>query len=300
MARRRTFEGRRQFGLNWETMDVKRPLPHLTTTALIGLALLMSAGSDARAQTVDTESFLLFLESLESANTDTATNKHLSMFGVQTATTAPNGTGFASVTGSTPRGGIAGNGPDYEMALGFGLGDANETIGAQVTLNITGTQPFADTGYFSLKFSRAISTGPNPTYIGASFSRVAPWGNVAGGVSTTAMLTHFNSFSAGGETYPIMLTAGYGSDIAYTTSLPTTNSVEPGAFVGVGVGLTENFGVSASATRGTINLGVGMKVEGVDGLSLSAGVYDAFDQMNKRQASVTVSYTWADVFGGLR
>lgn len=253
----------------------------------------MASAPEAQAQqALTTDEFIAFLEALQQQG---GPAKYLTMFGVSTATVGAGGSGFISATGVTPRGGIAGNGPDYDMAVGLSFGDANETVGAQLTANITGTQPFADAGYFSLKFSRALNAGPTPTYAAVSFSRLSPWGNIGAGASndptTTVSVTHINSFSASGDQFPIMLTAGYGSHIS-------NNGADPGAFAGIGVGLTENFGVSVSANADRLNAGIGFSVPGVPGLGVTAGVYDVSNRTGRQQASVTVSYSVQNLFGG--
>lgn len=104
-------------------------------------------------------------------------------------------------------------------------------------------------------------------------------------------VTHINSFSASGDQFPIMLTAGYGSHIS-------NNGADPGAFAGIGVGLTENFGVSVSANADRLNAGIGFSVPGVSGLGVTAGVYDVSNRTGRQQASVTVSYSVQNLFGG--
>lgn len=252
-------------------------------------AIMMPSASFAQ-DTIPVADFEFVLEALQAQNTQ---NKRPTMFGVPTAGVAPHGTFFGSATRVTPRGGVEGAGPDYDAALGFGLGDSQKNLGIQVVANITGTDPFADTGSFGLKFARELTGGATPTSAAISLGKVAPWGDSASGseVSANLIFSHVNSFSMGMEAYPVILTGGYGNQI-------NESGTEGGAFVGVGVGLTSNFGVSISATSEKINAGAGFSVPGVKNLSISAGINDITDSTDKRQATVSVSYSFANVFGG--
>lgn len=67
---------------------------------------------------------------------------------------------------------------DGSLALGYGFGNAEESIGFQLIAQITAlTDSFADSGYMELRASRRISTGAAPVYLGAEISNFVTWGD---------------------------------------------------------------------------------------------------------------------------
>jgi len=83
----------------------------------------------------------------------------------------------------------------------------------------------------------------------------------------------------------VQLTLGY-SNQASRAGINGLN--EDGFFAGVGLGVTENLAISMSANETALNLGATATIPGVDGLSISAGVYDVTDNTNRQQFALTV------------
>ena len=251
---------------------------HRQAIATVAALLLLSAGNAGLAQDGQ---------------------KHLMLFGIPSATVAPSGLAFVSLSGSDRRTKEnhkdgAFNEPDGSMAFGFGIGSAEDNIGFQVTAQITSlTDSFGDSGYFDFKASRRIGSGGTPLYLGFQVDHALSWG--AGKLvdaNAKVMLTYFSEIHAGnGETYPIIMTVGAGNKVRGL-------GADPGIFAGVGIGLTRNLGASVAWSGDYIDAGFGFKLDGLDNFNFTAGVSDLFDQHDRRRIVVSVSYVWRDLFGG--
>lgn len=212
--------------------------------------------------------------------------------GIRSATVAPHGLGFASLalsgrTENDPEDGIA-----SALALGFGLGDAEETVGFQVSVGMSPVlEDFGASGSLSVKASRRIAAGAAPTYVGLSFDRLAGWGDAEGAEETASLsLTSFPRVMIGGEAYPLMLTLGAGTH-------QRDGGEEPGLYAGAGIGLTRNFGASLAWTGETVTLGTVFRVEGLDSMRFTASVDDLFDQEDSRRLTVAATFVVEDLFG---
>jgi hypothetical protein len=253
-------------------------MPHRHLRKIAGLAASLCAGLPAAAQDVQP--------------------KHLTLLGIPSATVAPGGLGFASLSYSTDRlgGGGGAGGPDGSAALGFGLGSAEERLGLQVTAHVTSlSDDFGDSGYLELKAARQIATGAAPTYASLTLGHLGTWGDArVRDVSATVAVTTFTNvrLGAGRESFPLMLTLGAGSHIR-------NNSTDPGVFFGAGVGLTRNLAASVAWSGEYVNLGASYRFEGSENLGLTATLYDAFDQKNSRRAGISITYVFNDIFGGV-
>lgn len=211
------------------------------------------------------------------------------LLGIGSGVVAPHGTVFASVSGTTNRdsAGEISDELDGSVAFGFGLGDATETVGMQVTTAITGLEPFGDSGSLSLKFSRALAP---TTFAGLSFGNVAGWGvEEDEDVKTTLAVTHFGDIWAQDTYFPFMLTAGYGTNV-------TEGGTEEGAILGAGVGLNEYLGLSVSTNTEYVNLGAGFRSPELEGWNLSLTAVDAFDQEDRQALQIAVSYAVPNAF----
>ena len=177
--------------------------------------------------------------------------------------------------------------------LGFGLGNARDTVGVQVAANITSlTDAFGDSGNLSVKFSRQVSTAEVPVFVGLSFDRLAPWGDGRlADPSTTFAVTAFPMASLGGRSYPMMVTVGYGTHIE-------DRRRQPGVFVGAGMGLTENFGASIAWTGESVTVGSAFKFDGLDNFRFSASIDDALNQVDGQRLTVSATYIFDNLFGG--
>ena len=221
-----------------------------------------------------------------------------SIFGVSSAFPASGGTAYGSVTYTNPRGGIAGGSGDADVSLGFGLGSPTKNVGVNFGIDITGTtRPFGDAGAFSLSLSRALAVqGNSATFASISASQLGAFGTSKGlPVKYAATVSHVTSLGAAGSEFPIMLTAGYATQNTYSKT--AIGTLSDGFFVGAGVGVAKNLSVSMSATQTQINLGASATIPGLNGVSVSLGVYDVANTVQRRQTALTVSYAMSNLFG---
>ena len=215
--------------------------------------------------------------------------------GIRSATVAPAGLAFASL-GLTSRRDSLGeffDQADGSIVLGFGLGDASKTVGVQVSASITSlTDDFGDSGSLSIKAARQITGLAVPTFVGLSLDRLAGWGDgTLIDESASLAVTLFPVARIGGQAYPVMITAGYGDSVL-------NHHRDPGAYVGAGIGITENFGASFAWTGESVTLGTAFKFDGLDNVRFSASVEDAFDQVDGQRLTVTATYYIDTGFGG--
>lgn len=218
--------------------------------------------------------------------------KHLTLVGIPSGTVAPHGMVFGGLALTNRRVGAVPRDEDGSLALGFGLGSAEDGVGVQITASIASlSRNFGDAGSFSLKASRRIGTGAWNTYLGVSADYLAPWGAVKGrDPAITAAITSFGAIRIGGDIHPVMLTFGGGSHIR-------NNDTDPGLFAGVGLGLTPHLAVSAAWTGEALDLGLGIKPPGVEGLNLTLAVNDVTDRRDSRRVTLTATYAVANLFG---
>lgn len=238
---------------------------------------IAASGSGAAAQVSNSSEFQAYMESLIAAAKGQV-SKNVYLPGVNQAVTAPRGTVYGSLVYLTPRGGVAGAGGDASFSIGAGFGDAAQTVGVGVTANITGTVPFGTDGDFSVKFSRQVNSN---TFVGVAFNRLGGWGSNAGiNPNGELLVTHFGNFGGG---TPYVLSGGVGS-AAFTTA---QGGQTVGAFLGLGVGLTESIGIGASLKDQHLTVGMGIKVPSVKGLSFTA---DASNVNRGRGGGITYSF----------
>jgi hypothetical protein len=222
-------------------------------------------------------------------------NKMVTLQGIRSATVAPNGLAFASL-GLTSRRDSLGDffdEGDGSIVLGFGLGDASETIGVQVSASITSlTDDFGDSGSLSIKAARQISGVTVPTFVGLSFDRLAGWGDgTLIDESATLAVTMFPTVNIRGQSYPLMITAGFGDSVL-------DHHREPGGYIGAGIGITENFGASFAWTGESVTLGTAFKFDALENIRFSASVEDVFDQVGGQRLTLSATYYLDNVFGG--
>ena len=237
--------------------------------------------------------------SVVSAETSIKSSAKVTMFGADTAFTLPRGDIFVGATIADPRGGIRGSDTDGDLAFGAGFGDPFKSVGFEIDSNITSlTNDFADSGSLTLKASRALLSQPNYVVFGAvSAANLGSWG--AARVTDKAYnlifsgVTQIDGYSL---IHPLMWTVGYGTDSVLSTA--GSSRTEQGIFAGLGLGITQNIGASISATENQLNAGVGFKIPGLDDISVSYGINDITDNMERKQQTVSVSYSLTDIFGG--
>jgi hypothetical protein len=210
--------------------------------------------------------------------------KHLMLAGIASGTVAPHGLAFLSLSGTnrSPAGET-----DGSMAIGFGLGSAEDNIGVQVTAQITSlTDEFGDSGYLQFKVSRRLADG---LYLGLQADHAIAWGDSElVDPSAKLALTYFTDIQAGGDSFPLIMTVGAGTNVRDLGD-------DPGLFAGVGVGLTESLGASVAFSGDYFDVGLGLKVS--DQLSVTAAVNDVFDQRDRQRVTVSVTYAMQNLFG---
>jgi hypothetical protein len=248
---------------------------------------------------ISTFAMSIVLATSAAAENETKESANATLFGAETAFILPHGFGYIGATLTDPRVGIAGSGRDGDLSFGAGFGNPVSAVGVQVDVNITGIfNGFADSGSLTLKTARALVLQPNQAVFGAvSISNVAAWGDAAVSDAQWNMtISGLTQIEGPTLIHPIIWTVGYGSDaVLQATGSSLTTA---GFFGGVGVGLTKNTGISVSATQNQLNAGIGLKVPGLNGVSISYGVIDITDNMERKQHSLSVSYTLQNIFGG--
>lgn len=247
-----------------------------------------------------------------SAAAQDSTAKNLTLLAISSATVAPSGLGFLSLSLSPKRVGKTRilDDADGSLAFGIGLGNAQTSVGVQLTAQITSlTDTFGDSGYFSIKLSRLVSRGKVPVYIGAEVSNLLPWGDAKHGGSQTVitnfdgvqqvtttngkrpingkvMVTAFPTLHLNnGTEIPLMITLGYGDHLK-------NNASDPAPYFGIGAGFTRNFGASIAWTGDTVDLGASFRVNGWENGNISFELNDVTNRKGRRRVSVNfVIYT---------
>jgi len=215
------------------------------------------------------------------------------MFGVASAVAAPAGAGFVAFSYVNPRGGVRGSDGDGDLAFGYTVGNPIDAVSATVSVNILGLQPFADSGNVSVSFSRLLRAGGNSaTFLGLGSGNLLGWGAARRNATTyTLTASHLVGLTtASGLEIPLQVSVGYGNRT--TLSTDGRGTIGPGAYVGLGVGVTESLSASISATRTQINMGFALNVSEVPGLGLSLGVFDVANKTNRQQLSLGASFAF--------
>ena len=217
--------------------------------------------------------------------------------GIDSATTAPHGLGFVSISGSERTGVGAGTKRlNATVSMGVGIGSAEENISVQPTLTLTTIDDLGAGGYAGLKFSRRIRSGNDPIYVGLAFNRLGDWGDVDGDPldkTRTISLTGFSSFItddegrsiSDAEKYPVMWTLGYGEGVKEL-------GTEEGFQAGIGVGVYKNTAFGMSTNGDVLNAGFSHNLPDLDDINLSFGFSDIFDNDDARSFYIAASYTF--------
>lgn len=219
---------------------------------------------------------------------------HLRLLGIQSATVAPHGVGFAALSLTNKRA-PGDNSNDGSAVLGFGLGDAENSVGVQLNAHITSlTDDFGDSGYLSIKASRRLSAGQSPVYGSLIFGQLANWGDAnPRDANFSAAITRFTwvNNEGSGRAYPLMMTLGAGTDLR-------NNDTDPGVFAGIGVGLSENMSASLAWTGESVTVGTGFKIRGLDDIGFGLAIDDALNQVDNRRLILSIGYRFNNLFGG--
>lgn len=212
--------------------------------------------------------------------------KHLILHGIASGTVAPNGLGFISLSGTNKS---PADKTDGSLAFGLGFGSAEETIGVQVTAQVTSlTDDFGDSGFMQLKLSRRL--GDQPLYFAIQGDHLANWGDSRDiDPSFKVAFSYFTALRTASDAYPVMLTLGGGDKVH-------DFGREAGVFGGIGIGITPVVGASLAYTGDYWDIGTGFRLG--DDLRLNVSLDDAFDQRDRRRVTVSVTYLLRNLFGG--
>jgi len=221
----------------------------------------------------------------------TTINAFPSIFGAASAFPGSPNSGFVALTYANPNSGIAGRGADGSLSLGYTVGSPIDNVAVTAGVNVTSitTDP-GDSGNLFLSVARSISvTETGATFVGASAGSLAGWGDAENTPeSFSVYVSHLTAFDAGATEIPVQFTLGYGNRT--TLSTDGLGTVDDGFFAGVGVGVAENLSVSLSMSESTVNIGATATIPGVDGLSITAGMYDVADNADRQQFALTVGF----------
>lgn len=215
------------------------------------------------------------------------------IFGASSAVPAPGGTGYVALTLVDPRGGVAGRDSDGDLAFGYTFGSPVTGISTTVAVNVLGLDPLGDSGDFAISFSRMLQAGENSaTFVALAAGDLFGWGPAqTNDPIYTLTLSHLTSFAtAGGVEIPVQVSVGYGN--LSTLSDDGLGVVGPGAYLGLGIGVTENLAASISATENQINMGLSLTVPQVPGLGLTLGVYDVTDNTSRQQVTLGAAFAF--------
>lgn len=219
---------------------------------------------------------------------------HLTLIGIQSATVAPHGAGFAALSLTNKRA-PGDDSDDGSAVVGLGFGNAFDSVGVQVAAHITSLEnDFGDSGYFSLKFGKRLAAGPNPVFGSIRAGKLAGWGDAEGEDETLDVaITRFSalSFGSSDRVHPIMMTLGAGTK-------RRNDDTDAGIFAGIGIGLTETTSASVAWTGESVTIGTGFKFQGAENVRVNLSVDDVFDDVDNRRVILTVGYRFNNLFGG--
>lgn len=212
------------------------------------------------------------------------------IYGINSAVPAPGGTGYVALTYANPRGGIAGADEDGDLAAGYTFGDAITGVSLTIGAAVTGLEPFGDSGNFNISASRMVRAGgASATFIGASAGNIGAWGSAANSdESYNVYVSHLVGVQASDGEVPFQFTLGYGTQTTYADD--GSGDLGEGVFYGFGFGVTPNLSASLSGTETQVNMGLALTVPQVPGLSLSAGISDVTENVDRRQVAVSVAF----------
>lgn len=225
------------------------------------------------------------------AQTASAPPKNLTLAGVSSGTVAPKGLGFGSLSYSSET--DDGAGPEaLTVGLGAGFGDAESGLGIQISAYATTEAGESDgVGAFALKAAHRLGFTRVPAYVSVTAGNLGRWGDDFDDPTGTVALTTFHSFTtAAGEVFPVAFSVGAGSAIEESGNAP-------GAFIGAGIGLTEQFGASAAWVGDSATFGLDFRPSASVPYSITAAVSDAFNDLDRRRVTVSVSFFVEDLFG---
>ena len=191
----------------------------------------------------------------------------------------PNSGTLSYGLGLTSQRGPESESADGAAAISFAFAPTEGIFRYQVSTVITSlTDDFGDSGYLRFKVGTEIPIRSNALHVAGTIDRFVPWGDAKhlDEVITFAIGTSFEyDFRYLGQTFPVSLVAGFGSDLSL-------ESDRYDFFSGIGVTLSPRLDMSFSTFGGTVNAGFSLKSNGF--------------RLNSFLADSVVSFAFADVF----
>lgn len=221
----------------------------------------------------------------QEAETKLPNGRFAAMFGASSAVPSLDGILSFGATYANPRGGIKGRDGDGDVSLSYSFGNATTPIAGTLSASVTGIEPFGDGGSFSLSLSRMVGVSPTAlTFVGGSLSGLGHWGDGSDDLTASVYLSQIGDL---GGTVPYVWSLGFAEN---STRDPDTAELNDGLTWGVGLGLVRNASFSLSGTTTQMNAGVVVGLPFAPGVSVSAGVYDITDNVDRNQKAITIGY----------
>lgn len=213
---------------------------------------------------------------------------HTSVLGVGGGSVAPRGMSFVSASGTSSNGTDGGNGSfDGSLAFGVGLGDVSGvSVAVSASINSVDPADFGDSGSLALKFGTKLPrTSGSDISLGISVGGLAGWGDSKDGVVKTSVAASSRDvhYFGDGSRLAYAWSAGFGDKTAAGDTF--------GAFGGLAVGMTPNFGVSVAYDGRGIDLGASFLVPDMAGLSLSVTFNDVTDTDAASGVTASLAYS---------
>lgn len=210
--------------------------------------------------------------------------RRVGLFGIPSGFAAPHGLGFAALSATNRRDRGRLGAWDASLAFGFGLGDATRSIGVTPVIDITSVTPyhFGSSGKIGVKLSRHFVLGTG--WQGAAsldLQNLLTWGD-SRVLDPGASLTLSALGTIGRNGAPLLLSAGYGSDVS-------DRGTRPGGYAGIGVGLSPRTGVSLGWYGDEAIAGVNYWPPGKRNVQISVGVGDITNRVSGRRLLASVS-----------
>jgi len=263
--------------------------------ALSGVVLAIGASAAHAQNPTLTEAELVQLLEALGADASGEQPKVASIQGIGSGYTSDGGTfglSFSASSSGRPGAGAGSRGA-LGAGLSFGFGDATNAVALEVSANFTSVHAgFLDSGYLEARVSRRFSMENVVGSVMVGATNLAPWGDARGNSVqyVTAVSAQTQVGPLGDEYFPVIGTLGYGTGVR-------NNGTSGGVFGGVGVGLTPYVSASAAWSGDEAAVGLGISTD-VKGLSINLTVNDVTDRNDLRRATVSVSYSFSNLFGG--
>ncbi len=210
--------------------------------------------------------------------------RRVGLFGIPSAFAAPHGLAFAALSATNRRDRGRLGAWDASLAFGIGLGDATRGIGVTPVIDITSVTPyhFGSSGKIGVKFTRNLTFGRGwQGAVSLDLHNIVTWGDSR--VLDPGASFALSAVGAIGKSgMPVLLSAGYGSDIS-------NRGTEAGGFAGIGLGLTPQTGVSLGWYGDEAIAGVNFWPNGKRNVQISLGIGDMTNRVSGRRLLATVS-----------